>query len=329
MPGQDGQLAGRGDHRGLEATAGLDPLVERPQRPGGSAGRPRGLDQHPAHLRPAGLADPTVHRGRVARLTHLRVQPHVGHESVGIWEAVEVPDRGHDRHAGDRVNPGNGHRPRHHRIGQCLDGKLLVHHRQLGTVEVQLPQQRVHAGAFVGRQRLHRQPVPARPAEQIRHRRSRGQVARQDCMNLVFDPGPLPNQVSAAGDLPTQRPGPIVRQPHWRQKVSGQQLRKNPGIDLVGLDLRLRDHPGLRRVRHHHPACQRDQQGRDRVAVAGGLQRHLIIGAKLSSPLSQRLRRDRDPALISHQAIFNNRELGKLAVHIHSDIAHHSHDSLP
>src|SRR5215218_7390726 len=26
MPGQDGQLAGRGDHRGLEATAGLDPL---------------------------------------------------------------------------------------------------------------------------------------------------------------------------------------------------------------------------------------------------------------------------------------------------------------
>ena len=38
---------------------------------------------------------------------------------------------------------------------------------------------------------------------------------------------------------------------------------------------------------------------------------------------------DRDPALISHQAIFNNRELGKLAMHIHSDIAHHSHDSLP
>ena len=33
MPRQDGHLAGGGDDGGLEAAAGLDPLVERPQRP--------------------------------------------------------------------------------------------------------------------------------------------------------------------------------------------------------------------------------------------------------------------------------------------------------
>ena len=148
-------------------------------------------------------------------------------------------------------------------------------------------------------------------------------------MNLVFDPGPLPNQVSAAGDLPTQRPGPIIRQPHRRQKVRRQQLRKDPSIDLVGLDLRLRNRPGLGWVRYHHPTHDRGQQVRDRITVTGGLQRHLIIDAKLNSPLSQRLRRNRDPTLISHQAILNNRDLGELAMHIHSDIAHHSHDSLP
>jgi hypothetical protein len=60
-------------------------------------------------------------------------------------------------------------------------------------------------------------------------------------MDLVLDPGSLPHQVSAAGDLPTQRPGPIVRQPHRRQEVRRQQLRENPRVYLVGLDLRLRD----------------------------------------------------------------------------------------
>jgi hypothetical protein len=30
-------------------------------------------------------------------------------------------------------------------------------------------------------------------------------------MDLVLDPGPLPNQMRAAGNLPTQRTGPIIR----------------------------------------------------------------------------------------------------------------------
>ena len=39
---------------------------------------------------------------------------------------MEVADRGHDRHASDRVHPGDGHKPGHHRIGRCTDGQLLA-----------------------------------------------------------------------------------------------------------------------------------------------------------------------------------------------------------
>jgi hypothetical protein len=146
-------------------------------------------------------------------------------------------------------------------------------------------------------------------------------------MHLILEPGPLPHQVSASGHLPTQRPRSVVRQPHRRQKVRREQLRQDPGIDLVGLDLRLRDRPGLRRIRHHHPTHDRGQQGGDRVTVAGGLQRHLIITTQVRCPVPQRLRCHRDPALVADQSVFDHRQLRELAVHVHADIAHHP-DSL-
>ena len=55
---------------------------------------------------------------------------------------------------------------------------------------------------------------------------------------------------------------------------------------------------------------------------------HLIIWTEISSPCSQRFRRDCDAALVWHQSILDNRELSELTMHIHSDIAHHSRDSL-
>jgi hypothetical protein len=51
----------------------------------------------------------------------------------------------------------------------------------------------------------------------------------------------------------------------------------------------------------------------------------LIIWAELTSQASQRFWRYPDPAFVTHQAIFNNRELSELTVHIHPDIAHHKH----
>jgi hypothetical protein len=92
-----------------------------------------------------------VHRRGVAGLANLRVQPDIGDESVRIGEATEVADRSDDRHRGDGVHARDGHQSGYHRIGQRLDGHFFLHHSEFSAVEVQLPEQSVHAGAFVGR----------------------------------------------------------------------------------------------------------------------------------------------------------------------------------
>ncbi|HEY3090310.1 MAG TPA: hypothetical protein VGJ59_19845 [Jatrophihabitantaceae bacterium] len=104
-------------------------------------------------------------------------------------------------------------------------------------MEVELAQQRGHRRAFVDGKLLPGKPVPPSLAEQVRHRRGRSQVAGQDRVHLVLDPGALPDQVSAPGHLPTQRPGAFVGQPDRRQEVRSQQLRQDPGIDLVFSEL--------------------------------------------------------------------------------------------
>lgn len=54
MPGQHGHLPCGRDDGLLEAAACLDPLVERAQRPGCPAGRPRRFNEHAADVGPAG-----------------------------------------------------------------------------------------------------------------------------------------------------------------------------------------------------------------------------------------------------------------------------------
>jgi hypothetical protein len=68
-------------------------------------------------------------------------------------------------------------------------------------VEVQLPQQRDRDGQLVGRELLLGQPAPALVPEQIRRRAARDQVAVQDRMHLVLQPGPLAHDVRPAQHL--------------------------------------------------------------------------------------------------------------------------------
>ena len=119
-----------------------------------AAGGPGGLDQDPADLRPAGFADPAVHRGGAAGLADFRVQPDIGNELVRVIEPGKVTDGGHDRDRRDRIDTRNCHQPCNDGIAEGLDGQFPVHGRELAAVEVQLPQQRVHGRALVGGQVL-------------------------------------------------------------------------------------------------------------------------------------------------------------------------------
>jgi hypothetical protein len=138
-----------------------------------------------------------------------------------------------------------------------------------------------------------------------------------------LQPGALPHDVGAAGDLATQREGGIVGQPHRGQVVGRQQPRQDRRVDLVGLDLGLGDRPGLLRVGHHHSADMALQQPRDRMGVAGRLQGHLIGGAQAVSEVPQCLRGGLDPARLPDHAVLPDSDLGELAVHVQADASAH------
>jgi len=167
------------------------------------------------------------------------------------------------------------------------------------------------------------QPVPALVAEQVGGGAARHQVAVQDRLHLVLQPGPLPHDVRAAGDPATQREGGIVGQPHRGQVVGRQQPRQHRCIDLVGLDLGLGDRPGLLRVGDHHPTHLALQQPRDRIGVAGRLQGHLVGDAEAVSEAPQRLRRQLDPSGLPDHAVLPDGDLGELAVHVQPDASSH------
>jgi hypothetical protein len=122
--------------------------------------------------------------------------------------------------------------------------------------------------------------------------------------------------------LSAQHPGAVIRQPHRRQKIGGEQLGQDASVDLVGLDLGLGDRPRLARVGHHDTSNERREQHRDRVAVPRRLERDLVIRSQRARPLAQRLGRDSDLPLVSAQAVLDDGDLRKCAVHIHPDRSH-------
>jgi hypothetical protein len=123
--------------------------------------------------------------------------------------------------------------------------------------------------------------------------------------------------------------GLIVGQPHARQVVGGQQLRQNLGVDLVRLDLRLGDRARLGRVGHHDARHTRFEQPRDRVRVAGRLQRDLVARRQTVGEQPQRLRRRLDLSDLPDDAGLPDRDLRELAMHIKPDAStRHHHTSL-
>ena len=124
-----------------------------------------------------------------------------------------------------------------------------------------------------------------------------------------------------ASDLPAQRLGGLVGDPHRRQIVRREQLREDRRVDLVGLDLRLGDRPRLLRVRDHHPRDARRDQPHDRVRVARRLDRDLILGPEAVREHPQRLGVSRDLPGLAHHAVLPHRDLRELAMHIQSDTA--------
>jgi len=322
VPAEHDHLAGDGDHRDLDASPLADPSIERSER-SRRAGRGEGrFDDHAAGLGAAGLGDPPVDGGAVAGLADPGVQAEIGHEAVGVGEAREVADGGEQRHGDGDINAGHGHEPGGGGVVDRLEGDVPIDGGQFGAVEVQLADQRLYAALLIGGQGLVGEPPSTHPGEQVGVRAGGHQVAGQDGVDLVLQPGPLTDQVRAAHHDPAKHSRPVIGDPGLRQEVRGQQLGQDAGVDLVGLDLRLGDGPGLARVRHHHPSDQRPQHRGDGVAVRRGLQHDLIVGAQRAGPGPQVFRLHPDASLVAAQPLLDDGELRERPMHIHPDRSH-------
>ena len=193
---------------------------------------------------------------------------------------------------------------------------------ELLAVEVELPQKRLDAAPLVGGQVLPAEPALTDAGEEVGVRAGRDEVARHDRVHLVLHPGALLDEMSSSHHESPQHPGAVVGDPRPGQEVGREQLREDPGVDLVGLHLRLRDRPRLARVRDDHAAHQRSQHRRDRVRVRRRLERDLVVRAKPGRPRAQLLRPHADPALVTTKPVLDDRDLRERAMHVHPDRPH-------
>ncbi len=186
-------------------------------------------------------------------------------------------------------------------------------------MEVKLAQERLDGVILVRWQMLIIEPAAAFDAEQVRERTALHQIAVKDRLHLVLQPGALFDQLRASGDLSTQRLCLLIGDPHRRQVVRGQQLGEDRSVDLVGLDLRLRDRACLHRVRHDHTRDARLDHADDRVRVARRLNRNLILRPKALGENPQHLTADLDLSGVPDRPVLPDRDLRELAMHIQTD----------
>ena len=76
---------------------------------------------------------------------------------------------------------------------------------------------------------------------------------------------------------PSQHPRAVVRDPRPRQESAASSCGEDPGVDLVGLDLRLRDRPRLARVRTTTRRTSGRRSSRSRPSSSSP-HRDLILG---------------------------------------------------
>jgi len=100
-------------------------------------------------------------------------------------------------------------------------------------VNVDLSQQSIHGQLLISGQVLLGQPAAALDAEQVSGGAARDQVAMQDGLHLVLQAGALTHDVRPPRDLPTQRLGGLISDPHRRQIISGQQLGEDSTVLVV------------------------------------------------------------------------------------------------
>src|SRR5215470_11814954 len=105
----------------------------------------------------------------------------------------------------------------------------------------------------------------------------------QDRLNDVLQPRALPHNL-VTRHLATQRLRSLVGNPNLRQEAAGIELGQYAGIDLIGLDPRVRNETDLLRIGDYDPADVRSDHRGYRGRIASGFDDdNVALGQLLST----------------------------------------------
>ena len=215
-----------------------------------------------------------------ARLPDGRIEPEVADKLAGAVEARDIADGGHERRGGHQAHAGHGHQsPDLLRIQGVLRD-VALQRCDLLVEESDLAYDPVDGLTFIVWQLEAGEPHKAALAERVSHRRATLEVAHQNRVHLVLASRPVTNELSPTREPATQRTGALVWQPAAVEQPGRQQPCEHPGVQPVGLDLRLGDRTQLLADRDDHAGDVRLDPSRDRQRVARRLQHDLVVWAK-------------------------------------------------
>jgi hypothetical protein len=206
-------------------------------------------------------------------------------------------------------------------VSQGAFGECLIKRLQIGCPLVEIGQIPPHRDPLIAGKRQSFQPGPTGQAEQLALER-RDQVGVQHRMQPVLDPGHLLDDLSSLRHQSPQRFGGLIRHPDLRQKATGMQLGQHRRIDLVSLDLGVRDRAHLQRIGNHHAMHEWLQQSHDPGGVHRRLDHDFIVRSKLSAESNHRIPCELDPRSIAQSPTVKKHCHRKAAVHVESDHPH-------
>jgi len=173
----------------------------------------RRLDQEPSSVGLSLAADVAGVCGTIARLTHARVQAQIPNQLVGAREATDVADDGDEGERSCGPDTGDRHQTLHTLVPQRFLGDLGVGNGNLGLERVQQPQRALYLATLPRRQRRFCQPSPPPLTEGVAEGTVE-EVAMEDGLDPVAEPGALLEQRAAVSDLSPASARRLIRRPH-------------------------------------------------------------------------------------------------------------------
>jgi hypothetical protein len=133
----------------------------------------------------------------------------------------------------------------------------------------------------------------------------------------------MPDNLVAACHQSAQALGIRIRQPDFRQEIGSPQRCQYTGIDLVGLDVRMRNCLDLQRIGHNDASHIRRKRTDNGHCVAGSLNDDLVLFGQATAEAFQPRVGHTHASRRTQPALLPEHHLGKRSVNVHADYTSH------